>query len=133
MLVKYWHPLTPLNYDYKILARAIAKHLDSVMEDLIGPQQSGFMKGHSSSTNIVKMKEIIAYLNKKNNPGAVIMVDFEKCFEYSAIEGTFKYFNFGERFIQWAFLLFNEFTICTQNNGFLSNFFDKKRERSCLI
>ena len=75
----------------------IAAQLDSVMEDLIGDQQCGFMRGRSSSSNILKTQEIIAYLNKRNKPGVVITVDFEKCFdrvEHAAIAGVLKYFNF---------------------------------------
>ena len=81
LLVASWRPLTILCYDYKILARALAMRLDTVMEDLIGPQQCGFMKGRSSCTNIMKTKEIVANLKKTNRPGVIISVDFNKCFD----------------------------------------------------
>ena len=43
--VESWRPLTMLNYDYKIYAKAIANRLDSVMDEIVGPEQNGFIKG----------------------------------------------------------------------------------------
>ena len=128
LLVQNWRPLTLLYYDYKILAKVLTARMDTVMSSLISSQQTGFMKGRHISHNILKTKEIIASLNKAQKPGVIVSVDFEKCFdrvEYSAIRGSLKYFNFGDNFIQWVFLLFNYFTICTKNNGYFSPFISK--------
>ena len=45
LLIKNWHPITLLNYDYKIWAKAIANRLESFAPELIGLQQTGFLKG----------------------------------------------------------------------------------------
>ena len=53
----------------------------------------------------------------------IMMIDFEKCFEtidHGAIIGTFHYFRFGEAFIKQIMTLFNNFELCTTNNGFAS-------------
>ena len=42
LLVKNWRPLTLLNYEYKILAKAIATRLEKFADKLIGSQQTGF-------------------------------------------------------------------------------------------
>ena len=44
-LVKNWRPITLLNYDYKIYAKAIANRMDIVIPKLVGKQQTGFIKG----------------------------------------------------------------------------------------
>lgn len=57
-------------------------------------------------------------------------VDYQKCFdslEHDAIWGSLRYFNFGERLIEWIQLLFRDFELCTQNNGHLSQFFYSSR------
>ena len=125
-----FRPLTLLNYDYKILARVLAIRMDSVMPDLIGNQQNGFMKGRNIAHNILRTKEILAYTRKNKKAGVIISIDFEKCFdrvEYTAIRGSLRYFNFGEQFIRYIFLLFKDFSFCTKNNGYFSDFQSKTR------
>ena len=126
--VKNWWPITLLNYDYKILSKLIANCLDSVLPDIIGSQQVGFMKNHSIHQNIRKTMEVVSYLNKKNQPGVIAIIDFEKCFdriEHQAIRGALKYFNFGDNFINLVFLLFSNIELFTQNNGYASKLLDK--------
>ena len=101
--IKNWRPITLLNYDYKIIAKAIANRLDTVIRDLVGSQQTRFISGRSIHFNIMKTMEVVMYLHKNNKPGVVAMVDFEKCFDcedYRAIKGVFKYFGFGPKFIK---------------------------------
>ena len=126
--VKNWRPLTLLNCDYKILAKVLASRLEKYADKLIGSQQTGFIKGCSIRQNLHTTAEILGYLNKNNLPGVIVTIDFEKCFdriEYKANKGTLEYFNFGPNLIKWLFLLFNRFTLFTQNNGYISNLMNK--------
>ena len=128
--VQHWRPISILMCDYKIYAKTLANRLDLVAPDLIGPQQTGFMKNQSIHTNLLTTMEITAYLNESNQPGVIAIVDFSKCFdriEYQSIRGAFRYFGFGESFIDKMFLLFSELEMCTINNGYASDFFVKQR------
>ena len=129
-LVKNWRGITICNNDYKIFAKLIANRLQVVAEDLIGTQQNGFVPGRSIAFNILETVEIVSYLNKKNLPGIVVMVDFEKCFDHishKAIEKVFQYFGFGAYMVNLIMSLFTQFEVCTINNGYLSNFLVKGR------
>ena len=98
--------------------------------DLIGKQQNGFIKGRSLISNIVKTTEILTYLNQEKKAGIVAVVDFEKCFDrinHNYIGAVFRYFNFGNLFIDCMMLLFTEMELCTTNNGFISDIFKKGR------
>ena len=58
------------------------------------------------------------------------MVDYEKCFDrvsYNSIFCVFQYFNFGQRFIQQLRILYKNLQLCTLNNGFTSDLFEKQR------
>ena len=131
LFVKGWRPIVLLNYCYKIWAKAISNRLETVTSDLIGSQQCGFVKSRSIFSNIRTTSEIIAHLNK--NPrelGVIIQIDFEKCFDrisHDSIKGTFKYFGFGNHFVEMLSLLYSDSMMCTVNNGYLSDYFPKER------
>ena len=111
-----------LNYVYKIYAKAISNRMESVMNQLIGPQQTGFIKGHSILMGNYCLSQ------QEEIPGVIAIVDFEKCFdriEHKSIAGVMRYFNYGEQFIQMVMLLFSDFYISTQNNGYQFDLFRK--------
>ena len=127
-MLKNWRPLTLLNIDYKILAKCLADRLKKCLDKIISPQQTGFMAGRQITDNIRKTMDVIAY--KQSDRCLIMTIDFEKCFdriEYEAVFGSMRYFGIGENYISWVKLFFTEFHVCTQNAGYLSNFFKKTR------
>ena len=132
LLLKNWRPITLLNTDYKILAKIIATRIQRVLPDLISLDQTGFMTGRQITTTIRKTMDIVEYCDRYDQPGYVINLDFQKCFDqisYSAIIGSLKYFGFGPYLTGLVSLLLMDFWSCTCNNGYTSNYF--KVERSC--
>ena len=130
LYVRIWHPITLLNYNYKIIAKAIANRLALVIPGIVGPHQTGFIAGRNIQFNILKTAEIVAYLKTQSKEGVIAIVDFEKCFDrvqYPSIEGTLNYFGFGNNFITNVLFLFQDMEICTSNNGYLSRRFKKGR------
>ena len=106
--VKNMRPLTLLNNDYKILAKAIDNRLREVLPNIIGPNQTGFVKGRKISHNVRKSIDIIDYAIKEWVPMILLSIDMEKCFdhlEHEAIIKSLEYFNFGQSFIQWVGLI----------------------------
>ena len=128
--LKAWRPLAMLCLDFKILSKAIAERLKTVLPVLVSEEQCGFMKGRNIQENIVRSFEIIQYAKNRNIPALIMTLDFQKCFdmiEHDSIYNTFRYFNFGEKFISWAKLFFNKFYLYNQNFGILSEGFRKER------
>ena len=117
-----------LNTDYKILARAISNRMKSIFDELISPCQTGFMKGRQISNTIRITMDLTRYNSKIS--GYILSLDFEKCFdciEYNAILGSLKYLGFGENFLSWCKLLFEDFTSTTTNNSYFSTYFPVTR------
>ena len=59
--IKNKRPLTLLNNDYKILAKAIDNRLWEVLPNIIADDQTGFIKGRKISHNVRKSLDIMDY------------------------------------------------------------------------
>ena len=128
--IKNYRPITVTNSDYKILSKCIALRLQSVLEQIINVNQSGFMRGRNISDHIRIIDDIINLSHKFDTPGIIVSLDFEKAFDSlskNSILDTLKFFNFGENFIRMVSTLLNGSESCIQNNGFLSSFFQTER------
>ena len=129
-MVKNWRPLTMLNIDYKIISKALANRIKSVLDSIISDDQSGFMKGRQISNTIRKTMDIIDILKKQHRSGHVISLDFHKCFdmiEVTAITGSMRYFGFGEYMINMIQLLQTNFFSAVCYNGNLSEWIEVTR------
>ena len=78
-LIKNWRPISLLNCDYKISAKATANRFKHVLPNLIDSDQTGFLKGRFIGENIRLIDAIIKYAaaKKKNIPGLRLVLDFE--------------------------------------------------------
>ena len=64
-----WRPITLLNVDLKIAAKAIAKRLETVLPNLIHPHQTGFVKGRYIGENIRLISDILDFTKEQKIPG----------------------------------------------------------------
>ena len=122
--IKNWHPLTMLTLDYKILSKGLDNRLKRVLPSIIVDYQTGFMEGRNILNNILKLMDIMSEAQRKQISVIVMTIDFDKCFdmiEHEAVQGALKYFGFGPVYSRWVSVLFQDFELCTQNNGFISN------------
>ena len=79
--VKNWRPITLLNCDYKIAAKAIANRLRNVIPKIINNDQTGFLKGRFIGENIRLIDGIINHTESNKIPGLLLFLDFEKAFD----------------------------------------------------
>ncbi len=76
-----YRPISLLNVDVKILAKLLASRLDNVISQIISMEQSGFMRGHHSFTNICKLLNVIHSPASRETPEVVVSLDAEKAFD----------------------------------------------------
>ena len=108
--IKNWWPITLLNYDYKIIAKAIANRIRKVLLYIVNSDQTGFLKGRFIGENIRTIEEIINFTEEETRPGLLLFVDFEKAFdslEWHFIENSLLHFNFGPSLIRWVKLFYS--------------------------
>ena len=62
--------------------------------------------------------------------GVLLLIDFEKAFDtvnWQFLQKILKYYNFGEVFIKWVKIIYNNITSTVTNNGFFSAYFKLHR------
>ena len=129
-LIKNWRPISLLNCNYKIVAKACANRVKKVLPKLVNSDQTGFMKGRFIGENIRLIDGVINFAEAENIPGLLVFLDFEKAFdtvEWAFIEKTFQQFNFGPSMIKWINICYNNIESCVLNNGWSTDFFKLER------
>ena len=121
-----WRPITLLNVDYKIASKVIATRFEKVLDLLISPDQTGFLKGRYIGQNIRLVNDVVKQTKIPNIPGILVQLDFCKAFdtiEWSFIKRSLALFNFGDSIQQWVSTFYNNSESAVLNNGFCTNFF----------
>ena len=128
--IKNWRPIILLCVDYKILAKIIANRVKSVLDNLIGKEQSAFIKGRNINNSIRKIVDTVNYCDRKQLNSLLLSIDFEKafdCVEYLSVEMAMKSLNSGKNIIRWTRILYDNFQLSTMNNGYFSEYITPTR------
>jgi exonuclease III len=128
--IKNWRPLSLLNTDYKILAKALALRLQTYLPDIINTDQSGCIKGRSTFSNIRSTIDIMNYAKEHNIPGYIAFIDYEKAFD--TVKWKFLYkclerMNFGDYYINCIKTLYKDIGTHVSNCGHLGEQFSPSR------
>ena len=119
-----------LTTDYKILTKCLAKRILKVIDKLISYDQTGYLKGRYIGENIRTVHDVITYLQERNLPGMMLLIDFEKAFDtvkWASRDKTLAFFNFGYSFRNWIKIIYNNIQSAVLNNGYISEFFEPQR------
>ena len=117
-----YRPLTLMNSDYKIIAKALASRLAKVTAEVVGKQQAGFIRGRRIKFNVIEAHLVTKHHNTGTG-GAIVLLDFEKAYDRVNREWLWKTMNalgFGENFIQMMQVLHNRSTIVLCLNSEMS-------------
>lgn len=128
--ISHWRPITVLNNDYKIIAKALASRLSKVLTQIIHPNQTGFISSRYIGTNIRNVQDVIDQILSSAEGGMVVSVDFSSAFDL--LDRDFLYramqsFNFGNKFINYISTMYNESEICILNRGLSTGWFKTSR------
>ena len=124
--IKNFRPISLLNVDYKIISKALANRLKLVMESIISPEQTCCVPGRDIADNIMSIRDVIDYIDFKKEEGFLIKIDQEKAFDrvsHSFIIKVLNKFNFGNKFISWIKILYNDIKSSVKINGHLTPYF----------
>ena len=78
LYLKNWRPISLLNVDYKIGAKALANSLQQVLHYVINPDQACNVPGRLIPDNLYLIRDTYEYIFQKQFPIAMISLDQEK-------------------------------------------------------
>jgi exonuclease III len=128
--VKNWRPISLLNVDYKIIAKALANRLKPILPDIIHMDQNAYVKNRLIGYNIRIVDDLIDFCTLVDMDGLLLLLDFEKAFDsisWEFLTHTLEQFGFGPNAINYFKLLYNNIQSHVASNGHLSRKFDLYR------
>ena len=125
-----WRPITLLNVDYKIAARAIAGRLLKVIHLVVASDQTCGVPGRYIGENVALLRDVVSYATESNTPVAILSLDQEKAFDrvdWSFMRATLCRMGFGPSFVRWVDLFYTGVESAINVNGHITLFFSLSR------
>lgn len=85
-----WRPIRLINVHAKIYSRALAERLVEYLQEVIGPDQLGFVKGQVITDGNRLLDNIIYSYEKENQEGILPFIDFRKACDTISHDYVFK-------------------------------------------
>jgi exonuclease III len=118
-----YRPLTMLSADYKLVSKVLARRLDSVIDSLVQPDQTGFIRRRFILENVMLVRAQRRHHHVHNIKGAFIFLDQEKAFDrvsWTFRDRVLERMGFGTEFRKIVQLLHRDVHGQVLINGFLS-------------
>ena len=127
---KNWRPISLLNVDYKLCARALAGRLLKVIHLVVHPDQTCGVPGRFIGENVALLRDLVGITTERGIPAAILSLDQEKAFDrvdWSFMFSTLQRMGFGSSFIRWVRLLYTNVRCSVLVNGYASSIFFPSR------
>ena len=109
-----------MNVDTKILSKALASRLKSVIGFLVTSDQTAYVPGRFIGESVRLISNILEYTDNAEIPCYMLSADIKKTFDsvsYTFLIAVLKKFGFGQDFIRWIRILLVNHLSCVMNNG----------------
>ena len=114
-----YRPITLLNTELKILARFLVNRLQTVISDLIGPEQTYALKGRSIKDNLYLICEVLEGI-EDGTEAALISLDQSKAFDrvdHRFLVTVLETARFKPEFRRWISMMYHNPQAVVQVNG----------------
>jgi len=111
--LKNWRPISLLNVDYKIIARALGGRLRGVINSVVSSDQTCGIPGRRIVENLNFIRDLLFDVDRLEISGVCLSLDQEKAFDRVDREFLWKVLGkmgFGNRFIRWIGTLYKNAT-----------------------
>ncbi len=118
--------------DTKIIAKALANRIKTTLQNIIGKEQTGFMKNRYIGEGIRLTQYLIEKYFRERKEGYIMAIDFQKAFDscsHRYMVDALKAYGYGDKFIRMIEVLYNGAESAVLNEGISTKYF--KINRSC--
>ena len=120
-----YRPITLLNVDIKILAKAMGTRMQVPLDLLIDPTQAAFIQGRDITDHVLYQLSLAEYLRDQQHPLYVMFTDLAGAYDavdWGFLSASLKNFGFKEQgMVRWAMLLHRGARLSVLVNGRVSN------------
>lgn len=124
--IRQYRPICLLNVDFKGFTKTLNNRLVPLAKEVIGTDQTGFIKGRNILEGVVILHEVIHELRSKKKKGLILKIDFEKAYDkvhWDFLEEVMRGKGFPEEWITWAMQTVVDGKVCININGQRSHYF----------
>ena len=124
--VSNYRPITLLNADYKLIARALASRFGPRLNSVIDPTQTAFLPGRWIADNVLCHLEEIDFLRESQQSGCIVFLDFAKAYDRLSrpwVEDCMQALGFGPQAVRCVRLLQSNTRSAVLFNGWRSDSF----------
>ncbi|CAM2097764.1 unnamed protein product [Caretta caretta] len=103
--LRNWCLVSLLSTDYKVVAKAISLRLGSVLVDVVHPDQTYTVPGHSIFDNLYLVWDLLELGCRDDLSFALLSLDQEKAFDrvdHGYLLSTLREFGFGPQFVVFS-------------------------------
>lgn len=121
-----YRPISLLCCDYKILTKTLAQRLDPIISTIIDEDQTGFIPGRQSFSNVRRLFNVIFSPHSTIHPEVILSLDAEKAFdriEWTYLFAVLEKFGMGPTFCRWIKVLYSTPMAAVRTNGLISEYF----------
>jgi hypothetical protein len=79
--MKQFRPISLLNCNFKIFSKLLTLKLTAVVQRIVAPTQSAFIKGRYILESVVVAHELVHSVYQSGEPGIVLKLDYEKAYD----------------------------------------------------
>ncbi|KAJ9504659.1 hypothetical protein QJQ45_030369 [Haematococcus lacustris] len=122
-----YRPITLLNCDVRLVARAVEDRLQLPLDLLVSPSQSAFILGRDISDSVQFHLGLLEYLQQRGSPAWLLLLDLAGAYDdvsWGLLQDTMEAMGFcREGHVRWAQLLHRGATSQVLVNGHLTDSF----------
>ena len=128
--IQNWRPISLINFDTKLLSKALAERLKSVLPTIIQNDQTAYVYNRFLGESVRLISDILEITKTLNIDGFILTMDIEKAFDsvdQPFLFATLERFGFDPYFLDWIKVLLNKLESCVINGGVSTGHFSLEK------